>query len=200
MNWRVQYMAASGEFFLDSLRSILHSLAINTMVQVSTGLSLYGYRGLDVITKLLEWGKPLPRRSAWDIAFTALYPHERQEPSPDMWWRCMVRIATGMRDNWADWHMTDLNALNNLCVRYVQNGPQELQNLAVEFHHDRITGYKVLTTIHQLLSGHMSVSPSQLQPLDELLHRLQTPLLYRAIEDSNVQAVILQDAIRRSRL
>jgi len=187
-------MARAGEYFLESLRGVLHALNVNTVVQVSSGLSKHGFRALDVVTKLMEWERPVPRHSAWDLAYTHLYPHKRVIPSPEMWWVCMVRVANGMQDNWADWHMTDLNALNGLCVRYQNDGPRELQTLAMGFHHDRAGGYKVLTAMHTLLSGHMAVSPAQLAPLNELLHRLQTPILHRSIADASVQ-----DALRRFR-
>ena len=95
VNWRIRIMPPQNEFFLDSLRAVLQSLGIRTEIQMSSGLSKYAFRALDMVTKLLEWDKPIPHHSAWDLLYTHLYPRDRMLPCPELWWRRMHRQSFG---------------------------------------------------------------------------------------------------------
>ena len=95
--WRQTYCHIEDGDYTAALRRVLHEgLGIPILLEVTVGILMYGFNGLDAYVKALAAGMPSPEEEAWYL-LNGEYGARAQPIDPPEWYTCRTWYSMGQR-------------------------------------------------------------------------------------------------------
>ena len=121
-DWRIRYRPKADEWHNESLQGLLAHLSIPMHIRILAGLNKYGYRGLDLYTRVVVGSRPVALYGAHDVVYSSWFPHAREVPYTPNWWQYRYRYHWGQQSTVCGWLMkngVDLGSMQKLLDKNV---------------------------------------------------------------------------------
>ena len=99
VGWRSQYLSVAGGMYNDVFRQVLLAFGVQYHVEMTFGLSLLAYLGVDAYVKFFHGNMPPPEYEAHFVLNDDRAPEYRRFHRPDQWWMCKVWRSLGQRES-----------------------------------------------------------------------------------------------------
>ena len=127
-DWRMTYRPKADEWHNESLQTLLATLGIPMHVRIMAGLSRYGFRALDIYTRVVVGQQPIVLYDAHDLLYDSWVPQSRTVPYPPDWWKLEYRQHWGQVSTVCDWYTKSgvpVGAMQGFLDRYTRPGGQQ---------------------------------------------------------------------------
>ncbi len=125
---RMTYRPKADQWHNESLQTLLAIFGIPMHVRIMAGLSRYGFRALDICTRVVVGQQPVALYFAHDLLYDSWVPQSRTVPYPPNLWKLEYRQHWGQIPTVCDWYTkggVHLGALHGLLDRYTRPGGQQ---------------------------------------------------------------------------
>ena len=174
-DWRLVFAPKVGEYHNQQLHRLLVRLGIQFHILITTGLSYYRYRAIDVYTRGIVGDAAVPDYEAHDVVYASVDPYQRPIPRAADWWMYYLREHIGQRSIVAEWYLergSQVDAMQTLCQSYLEPGMQmqTLKTLFTQCQRDYNGLYRVLKCMQNI------IDPARLPGHAEYMHQRITQI------------------------